>query len=165
MICLFHVSGAPAFGPTLLWALHALFLLSPPAREPGSRGKFLPQPLSEGYTIDNLADSKVGYYQFTCPVVDFAQYFSNSEDHQKYVKRNLFFLYLIKTFFSVFFYFFNHRTTHSPWPKWAGVIHGDKIAYVFGDPFRQRLKPGYTEKEKELSTMVMRYWANFAKNG
>jgi hypothetical protein len=30
--------------PTLLWELRTLFLLSPPAREPGSRGKFLPLP-------------------------------------------------------------------------------------------------------------------------
>ena len=29
-------------------------------------------------------DRMVGDYQFTCPVVDFAQYFSNSEDHQKW---------------------------------------------------------------------------------
>jgi carboxylesterase type B len=44
-------------------------------------------------------------------------------------------------------------------------MHGDEIAYVFGDPFRQRTKPGYTDKEKELSRTMMRYWANFAKNG
>ena len=29
-------------------------------------------------------DRMVGDYQFTCSVVNFAQYFLNSDDHQKY---------------------------------------------------------------------------------
>ena len=65
----------------------------------------------------------------------------------------------------VFFYYFTHRTTHSPWPKWAGVMHGDEIAYVFGDPLRQNTSIEYTEQERTLSRTVMVYWANFAKNG
>jgi acetylcholinesterase len=36
----------------------------------------------------------------------------------------------------VYQYHFLHRTVNSPWPTWAGVMHGDEIAFVFGDPFR-----------------------------
>ena len=60
-------------------------------------------------------------------------------------------------------YFFNHRTLHSPWPSWSGVLHGDEIAYIFGDPFREGMN--YTQKEMTLSSQMMRFWANFARSG
>ena len=39
------VAIGQAFGPTLLWALHALFLLSPPAQEPTEARESSPSPL------------------------------------------------------------------------------------------------------------------------
>ena len=44
-------------------------------------------------------------------------------------------------------------------------MHGDEIAYVFGDPFRKQSDSLYTDKERELSRSIMRYWTNFARNG
>ena len=43
------------------------------------------------------------------------------------------------------------------------VMDGDEILFVFGVP----LNPGkhYTPEETELSSKMMRYWANFAKTG
>ncbi|MBZ3874876.1 Carboxylesterase 1D [Sciurus carolinensis] len=40
--------------------------------------------------------------------------------------------------------------------------HGDEVFSVFGAPF---LKEGASEEETNLSRMVMRFWANFARNG
>ncbi|XP_052022410.1 carboxylesterase 1C-like isoform X2 [Apodemus sylvaticus] len=40
--------------------------------------------------------------------------------------------------------------------------HGDEIFSVFGSPF---LKEGASEEETNLSKMVMKFWANFARNG
>ena len=65
----------------------------------------------------------------------------------------------------VYFYHFTHRTTHSPWPKWMGVIHADEIYYVFGDPLKKQSWIKYTDQERDLARTVMGYWANFAKNG
>ena len=65
----------------------------------------------------------------------------------------------------IFLYHFTHRTTNSPWPTWSGVMHGDEIAYVFGDPLRLHPSVIYTEQERALSRDMMTYWANFAKSG
>lgn len=65
----------------------------------------------------------------------------------------------------IFLYHFNHRTENSPWPDWAGVMHGDEIAYVFGDPLRLHPAVAYTEQERGLARDMMTYWANFAKSG
>ena len=31
-------------------------------------------------------------------------------------------------------YLFQKRTTSNPWGDWMGVLHGDEIDYVFGNP-------------------------------
>ena len=68
-----------------------------------------------------------------------------------------------ETFNNVYLYYFDHRTSTNAWPKWAGVLHGDEIAFVFGEPLNNT--HGYTEAEKELSRDMMTYWANFARTG
>ncbi|KAL1784470.1 carboxylesterase 1C-like isoform X2 [Sigmodon hispidus] len=47
-------------------------------------------------------------------------------------------------------------------PKTVIGDHGDEIFSVFGAPF---LKGAASEEETNLSKMVMKFWANFARNG
>ncbi|XP_047384592.1 liver carboxylesterase 1-like isoform X2 [Sciurus carolinensis] len=47
-------------------------------------------------------------------------------------------------------------------PKTVIGDHGDELFSVFGSPF---LKEGASEAETNLSKMVMKFWANFARNG
>ncbi|XP_042133243.2 carboxylesterase 1C-like isoform X2 [Peromyscus maniculatus bairdii] len=47
-------------------------------------------------------------------------------------------------------------------PKMVIGDHGDEIFSVFGAPF---LKEGASQEETNLSKMVMKYWANFARSG
>ncbi|XP_036202744.1 liver carboxylesterase 1 [Myotis myotis] len=47
-------------------------------------------------------------------------------------------------------------------PKTVIGDHGDEIFSVFGAPF---LKDGASEEEIKLSKMMMKFWANFARNG
>ncbi|KAM6223736.1 liver carboxylesterase 1-like [Rhynchocyon petersi] len=63
-----------------------------------------------------------------------------------------------------YMYEFQHRPSFSSEMKPKTVIadHGDELFSVFGAPF---LKEGGTEEEVKLSKMVMKLWANFARNG
>ncbi|XP_049720703.1 liver carboxylesterase 1-like [Elephas maximus indicus] len=63
-----------------------------------------------------------------------------------------------------YMYEFQHRPSFSPEMKPKTVIgdHGDELFSVFGAPF---LKESGTEEEVKLSKMVMKLWANFARNG
>ncbi|XP_064129580.1 liver carboxylesterase 1-like [Loxodonta africana] len=63
-----------------------------------------------------------------------------------------------------YMYEFQHRPSFSPEMKPKTVIgdHGDELFSVFGTPF---LKESGTEEEVKLSNMVMKLWANFARNG
>ncbi|XP_064130087.1 liver carboxylesterase 1-like isoform X1 [Loxodonta africana] len=63
-----------------------------------------------------------------------------------------------------YMYKFQHRPSFSPEMKPKTVIgdHGDELFSVFGTPF---LKESGTEEEVKLSKMVMKLWANFARNG
>ena len=42
-------------------------------------------------------------------------------------------------------------------------MHGDEIAFAFGQPLDDTY--GYSEEEKQLSREMMAYWSNFAKTG
>ncbi len=57
----------------------------------------------------------VGDFHFTCPVNRFAQGYAEGGQ-------------------TVYMYYFTHRSTQNPWPKWMGVLHGDEVSFVFGDP-------------------------------
>uniref|UniRef100_A0A2K5E9C0 Carboxylic ester hydrolase n=1 Tax=Aotus nancymaae TaxID=37293 RepID=A0A2K5E9C0_AOTNA len=63
-----------------------------------------------------------------------------------------------------YMYEFQYRPSFSSDLKPKTVIgdHGDEIFSVFGAPF---LKEGGSEEEIRLSKMVMKFWANFARNG
>jgi len=60
-------------------------------------------------------------------------------------------------------YTFSHRTSGSPWPRWAGdAFHAYEIDHVFGVPFRDNR---YNDSERTLSGRMITYWTNFAKSG
>ena len=78
----------------------------------------------------------------------------------------------------VYYYYFNHvsiksyispltstpqRTSSNPWGDWMGVLHGDEIDYVFGNPLNKSRR--YTEDEAELSRRIMQHYGNFARHG
>ncbi|RWS25045.1 Acetylcholinesterase-like protein, partial [Leptotrombidium deliense] len=89
-------------------------------------------------------DKLVGDYHFTCHVSELAyRYALNGND--------------------VYHYYYTHRSTQHPWPQWMGVMHGDEISFIFGEPLNPAL--GYTKDEKDFSKRIMRFWANFAKTG
>lgn len=92
----------------------------------------------------NAIDKIVGDHYFTCDVNEVAYRYAFAGN-------------------KVWSYYFTHRSSQSPWPSWMGVIHGDEINFVFGDPLD--LKKDYTQSEVNLSKRIMRYWANFARSG
>ena len=92
----------------------------------------------------NALDRMVGDYAFTCPVNDFAHRYSETGN-------------------DVFMYYFTERSSTNPWPTWAGVLHGDEIAFIFGEPLNR--SKNYDQAEIALSKRMMAYWANFAKTG
>lgn len=92
----------------------------------------------------DAVDKIVGDYQFTCATNEMALHYAASGN-------------------DVFVYYFTHRSSISPWPKWTGVIHGDEINFVFGEPLNLTLS--YRREEIDLSRRIMRYWANFARTG
>uniref|UniRef100_A0A8C3FJ43 Carboxylesterase type B domain-containing protein n=1 Tax=Chrysemys picta bellii TaxID=8478 RepID=A0A8C3FJ43_CHRPI len=64
----------------------------------------------------------------------------------------------------LYFYEFQHRpsTFKDTKPDFVKADHGDEVGFVFGGPF---LRSDATEEEKHLSRTIMKYWANFARNG
>uniref|UniRef100_A0A286XCP4 Carboxylesterase type B domain-containing protein n=2 Tax=Cavia porcellus TaxID=10141 RepID=A0A286XCP4_CAVPO len=67
---------------------------------------------------------------------------------------------------TVYFYEFQHplnflKNTRPPHVK---ADHGDEVPFVFGNFFWGN-QAHFTEEEKLLNRKVMKYWANFARNG
>ncbi|KAG8437413.1 hypothetical protein GDO86_008203 [Hymenochirus boettgeri] len=70
----------------------------------------------------------------------------------------------------VYFYEFQHRSSmfHDLKPDFVKADHGDELYFISGGPFLSGdvyIQGGGTDEEKLLSKIVMRYWANFARNG
>lgn len=97
-------------------------------------------------TIKNrdAIDKLVGDSQFICGVNDMALRYAETGN-------------------DVYMYYFSHRSSISPWPRWMGVMHADEINFIFGEPLNPSF--GYTKPEGQLCRRMMRYWANFAKTG
>uniref|UniRef100_A0A8U8BZX8 Carboxylic ester hydrolase n=1 Tax=Geospiza parvula TaxID=87175 RepID=A0A8U8BZX8_GEOPR len=57
-----------------------------------------------------------------------------------------------------YFFEFQHRASafRDSKPDYVKADHGDEVGFVFGGPFLE---------EKNLSRTLMKYWANFARNG
>ncbi|XP_018113499.1 carboxylesterase 5A [Xenopus laevis] len=70
----------------------------------------------------------------------------------------------------VYFYEFQHRPSMFDDTKddFVKADHGDELFFVVGGPFLKSgiiFKSNGTEEEKILSKTIMKYWANFARNG
>lgn len=91
--------------------------------------------------FENLDDA-AGDFHFICPMVDFASiYAMHNQD--------------------VYFYYYTQRSSRHYWPDWMGVMHGDEISFVFGEPLYPELN--FTHEEKVLTRKILKYWSNFAK--
>ncbi|XP_010139487.1 PREDICTED: carboxylesterase 5A-like, partial [Buceros rhinoceros silvestris] len=69
-----------------------------------------------------------------------------------------------------YFFEYQHRPTsyRDNKPDYVKADHGDEVGFVFGGPFLTgdiQLRSEATEEEKNLSRTLMKYWANFARNG
>ena len=89
-------------------------------------------------------DRMVGDYAFSCPVSDFAHRYAETGNN-------------------VFVYYFSERASNNPWPTWSGVLHGDEIPFIFGEPLNR--SKNFDQSEVQLSERMMAYWSNFAKTG
>ncbi|XP_033613791.1 cocaine esterase [Fukomys damarensis] len=71
-----------------------------------------------------------------------------------------------RTHGTVYFYEFQHPPTYlkSIRPPYVKADHGDEVPFVFRS-FFQGISINFTEEEKLLSIRMMKYWANFARNG
>ncbi|XP_069463193.1 fatty acyl-CoA hydrolase precursor, medium chain-like [Ambystoma mexicanum] len=72
--------------------------------------------------------------------------------------------------YPVFMYEFQHRPSvySTTKPDYVKSDHCDEIGFVFGFPFLNnevKLIGEATEEEKTLCRTMMKYWANFARNG
>ncbi|CAH2324162.1 carboxylesterase 5A-like [Pelobates cultripes] len=72
--------------------------------------------------------------------------------------------------YPVYFYEFLHplAVAKNTRPDYVKSDHGDELYYVMGAPFLHSdasAKDGTTEGEMNLSKTMMKYWANFARNG
>lgn len=63
----------------------------------------------------------------------------------------------------VYYYFFVHRPSNSPFAPWMGVTHFSELPFVFGKPLTDRAD--YTDEERDLSRLMIRYWGEFVKSG
>jgi len=70
---------------------------------------------------------------------------------------------------NVYLYHFRYRPRHLIKPQW-GIAHTLEIDFVFGTPFLNKsilnfLINNFTEEDREMSSKVMKMWADFARNG
>jgi acetylcholinesterase len=91
--------------------------------------------------FENL-DEAAGDFHFLCPVIDFANIYAMNK-------------------LDVYFYYFTQRSSRHHWPDWMGVMHGDEINFVFGEPIIP--ENNYTYSEKVLARKMLQYWSNFVR--
>ncbi|RMZ96447.1 acetylcholinesterase type 1 [Brachionus plicatilis] len=96
---------------------------------------------NEEKNFENLDDA-AGDFHFLCPTIDFANIYAISQ-------------------IDVYFYYYTQRSSNHYWPEWLGVMHGDEISFVFGEPLSP--EKNYTYEEKILARKMLKYWSNFAK--
>ena len=55
------------------------------------------------------------------------------------------------------------RTSTNLWGDWMGVMHGDEIEYVFGQPLNMSLE--YNDRERDLARRMILAFSTFANTG
>ncbi|GAB1603547.1 cholinesterase 2-like [Argonauta hians] len=88
-----------------------------------------------------ILDQMFGDVSFKCPTIEFAQEFS--------------------THSNVYVYSFEHRSRVNPWPKWAGIMHGYEIEFVFAQALSGK---NYSKVDTSVTQMVTSFFANFSKS-
>lgn len=64
-----------------------------------------------------------------------------------------------------YMYEFGHRSKRNTEDVWKGVQHGDNTPYDFGAPFLNITSLYFNEEDKNVSSLIMSLYANFAKYG
>ncbi|XP_066469163.1 cholinesterase-like [Tiliqua scincoides] len=99
---------------------------------------------------DSVLQSLAHFYRdylFTCPLVEISAKVAEARS-------------------PIYVYLFNQRSADSLWPEWTGVYHGAEIPFLFGNlASLQGTGSPHISADAALSRRVMRYWANFARNG
>lgn len=99
---------------------------------------------NDGYQNQQQVGRSVGDHFFICPTNEFA-------------------LGLTEQGASVYYYYFTHRTSTSLWGEWMGVLHGDEVEYIFGQPLNVSLQ--YRQRERDLSRRMVLSVSEFARSG
>ncbi|KAM4663370.1 bile salt-activated lipase [Discoglossus pictus] len=60
-------------------------------------------------------------------------------------------------------YLFSHPTRMPVYPNWVGADHAEDLQYMFGKPFSTPL--AYRPRDRDVATVMIAYWTNFAKSG
>lgn len=63
-----------------------------------------------------------------------------------------------------YMYVFRHRSQRNTAPAWMGVQHGDNTPYDFGAPFLNITSLNFTDEDRNVSSVIMSLYANFAKD-
>nr|BAF46104.1 acetylcholinesterase [Pediculus humanus corporis] len=100
--------------------------------------------VNDGLVNQKMISDIVGDYYFICPTNYFAQLMAERGT-------------------KVYYYFFSQRTSTNVWGEWMGVMHGDEIEYVFGNPLNMSIQ--FNNKERNLSKRMMEAFARFALTG
>lgn len=64
-----------------------------------------------------------------------------------------------------FMYEFSHRSKKNASEDWRWVRHGDNTPYDFGLPLLNISSMDFSEEDKDVSRLIMSFYANFAKDG
>ena len=65
-----------------------------------------------------------------------------------------------------FSYILDYRISNIGWPEWAGVMHGYEIELAFGIPMaRFKGRNPYSNNDRKMASVMLKYWANFAHTG
>ncbi|ETN67804.1 acetylcholinesterase 2 [Anopheles darlingi] len=99
---------------------------------------------NDGYQNQHQVGRAVGDHFFICPTNEFA-------------------LGLTERGALVHYYYFTHRTSTSLWGEWMGVLHGDEVEYIFGQPMNASLQ--YRQRERDLSRRMVLSVSEFARSG
>ncbi|XP_073824261.1 neuroligin 2 [Musca autumnalis] len=64
-----------------------------------------------------------------------------------------------------YFLHFKHRTVEEEYPQRTGSVRGEDVPFWLGLPISPLFPHNYTTQERQISRLMLRYLANFAKTG